>query len=158
AGLIQGADGNFYGTTSQGGTNGGVSGFGTVFRIGPTGGLSSLVSFNSNNGAAPEAALLQTADGLLYGTTSEGGVSNVGTVFRITTTGAFTTLFSFSGTNGANPYGGLVQASNGVLYGTTSYGGIYGNGTVFRISTNGAFQSLYTFTGGADGATPWARL
>src|SRR6476659_3018340 len=71
AGLIRGDDGNFYGTTSQGGLNGGVSGYGTVFRIGSNGPVSSLFSFQLTNGSAPESALLQTPDGMLYGATSE---------------------------------------------------------------------------------------
>src|ERR1017187_2993712 len=89
SGLLQGNDGNFYGTTSQGGTNGD----GTVYRLTPGGVFTSLFSFDGTNGANPYAALVQGVDGSLYGTTFTGGASNWGTVFQITTNGTFTNLF-----------------------------------------------------------------
>ena len=49
AGLVQGSDGRFYGTTYQGGANG----YGTVFAIDATGTLATLHSFNYGDGAAP---------------------------------------------------------------------------------------------------------
>ena len=161
--LILGADGNYYGTTSYGGTNGGK---GTVFRMTPAGALTSLFSFNGTNGSNPYSGVMQGQDGALYGTTLLGGTNgNWGTVFRITTNGAFSSLFSFNGTNGANPYGGLVQSTNGLLYGTAYYGnsGFNGQnssgfGSVYSISTNGQLVTLYSFTGGNDGGEPYAAL
>ena len=125
AGLVQGLDGNFYGTTS-GEVTGGL---GTVFKMTPGGTLTTLVEFSGNTGnykgAAPRADLVQ-ASGNFYGTTSAGGVNGLGTVFKMTPSGFLTTLVEFTG-NGANnkgstPYAGLVQGSDGNFYGTTSGG------------------------------------
>ena len=158
AGLVQGSDGNFYGTTYDGGTNGG---YGTVFKISTNGALTSLYSFTGgNDGADPNAGLVQGSDGNFYGTTYSGGTNDSGTVFKISTNGALTSLYSFTdGNDGAYPYAGLVQGSDGNFYGTTDGGGTNGGyGTVFKISTNGALTSLYSFTGGNDGAYPEAGL
>jgi uncharacterized repeat protein (TIGR03803 family) len=152
AGLVQGSDGNFYGTTSHGGTNGD----GTVFKISTNGALTSLYSFTGgNDGAYPYAGLVQGSDGNFYGTTSGGGTNGDGTVFQISTNRALTSLYSFTGGNdGGEPYAGLVQGSDGNFYSTTSGGGTNGDGTVFKISTNRALTSLYSFTGGNDGSSP----
>jgi uncharacterized repeat protein (TIGR03803 family) len=156
AGLIQGTDGNFYGTTAYGGSTSCGTGIncGTVFKITPTGTLTTLYSFCAQAGCAdgyfPYAGLIQGTDGNFYGTTNLGGsdlidctsqVGGCGTVFQITSGGALTRLHSFSNTDGALPRGGLLQASNGTFYGTTSYGGGLtcpdggqsGCGTVFSV-------------------------
>src|SRR5207247_850979 len=99
-GLIQASDGTFYGTTSQGG----VSGYGTVFKIDAAGTLMRLHSFTGNDGAGPFAALIQATDGTFYGTTPGGGASNRGTVFKIDAAGTLTTLHSFNQSDGANSY------------------------------------------------------
>src|SRR6266568_4684842 len=137
AGLVQGKDGNFYGTT----IGGGVSGYGTVFSLSTNGALTTLVSFDYTNGGYPAAALVHGTDGNLYGTTSSGGAGGQGTAFGITTNGTLTTLLWFDGFNGASPQAALVQASNGNFYGTTPQGGTGynpsaggGNGTVFRLT------------------------
>jgi uncharacterized repeat protein (TIGR03803 family) len=149
AGVIQGGDGNFYGTTSEYGT----SGFGTVFRLTTNGTLTTLASFDGLNGAFPQAGVIQGADGKLYGTTFEGGSNGYGTVFRVTTNGTLSTLFSFDSTNGSNPVAALVQGTDGNLYGTTSSGGAGGQGTAFRITTNGTLTTLLWFDG-LNGADP----
>jgi uncharacterized repeat protein (TIGR03803 family) len=160
AGLVQASDGNFYGTTTSGGTSGtGYYGYGTVFKISPNGALTSLHSFaGGSDGADPEGALVQGSDGLLYGMTPDGGTrGGYGTFFQISTNGgALTILYSFSGTNdGGNPLAGLLQGSDGNFYGTTTSGGTNGGyGTVFRITTMGALTSLHSFAGGSDGANP----
>jgi uncharacterized repeat protein (TIGR03803 family) len=162
AGLVQGSDGNFYGTTAYGGTNG----LGTVFKISTNDALASLYSFTgTNDGAHPQAGLVQGSDGNFYGTTAYGGTNGAGTVFRISTNGELASLYSFTGTNdGEYPIGGLVQGSDGNFYGTTESGGAHTNqygqglGTVFKISANGAFTSLYSFSGTNDGANPEAAL
>jgi uncharacterized repeat protein (TIGR03803 family) len=136
AGLVQGQDGSFYGTTFNGGTNG----YGTVFRFATNGALATLVSFGNTNGAYPQAAVLQGSDGSLYGTTYAGGAyTNLsglgyGTVFKLGTNGGLTTLISFDGTNGSSPEAGLIQGADGNLYGTTAMGGTNGHGTVFRLT------------------------
>ena len=96
SGLVQGSDGNFYGTTAGGGTGGSATGGGgTVFRMTPSGALTTLVSFNGANGNSPQAPLVQGSDGNFYGTTTYGGAGGLGTVFRVTPAGALTTLVSF---------------------------------------------------------------
>ncbi len=138
AGLVQATNGNLYGTTSQGGTNGA----GTVFEITPTGQMTTLYSFCSQagcaDGAVPYAGLVQATNGNLYGTTVDGGVNgDFGTVFEITPAGQLTTLHGFAYTDGAFPYAGLIQASDGNLYGTTLDGGANGYGTAFGITPAG---------------------
>ena len=107
ASLIQGADGNLYGTTGYGGTND----EGTIFKVTTNGVLTSLFSFaslvtngdtaNGNfgtnySGSVAVNGLTPGADGSFYGSTAYGGLGGEGTVFRVTTNGAFTTLYSFS--------------------------------------------------------------
>ncbi len=130
AGLVQGFDGNLYGTTYGGGAHN----WGTVFKIATSGGtLATLYSFAHTDGALPDAPLLQGSDGNLYGTTFAGGLHDKGTVFEITTGGSLTTLYTFGFTDGANPQAGLVEASDGNLYGTTYEGGAHDFGIVFRL-------------------------
>jgi len=168
--LIQARDGNFYGTTSQGGANSSddcIYGCGVVFKLTPSGTLSLLYSFcvqaNCADGASPWSALVQASDGNLYGTTSAGGggiqtcFNGCGTVFKITPTGTLTTLHAFVGSDGATPYAGLVQAGDGNFYGITSGGGEYGSGTVFRITPNGQLTTLHNFDG-SDGAAAYGGL
>ena len=128
AALIQGADGNFYGTTAEGGNDGA----GAIFRLTPTGVLTVLHSFSLADGASPGGLLLAT-DGNFYGTTSGAGASYGGTIFQLTPAGVFTTLHDFNTTDGASPQGPLFQAADGSLYGVTATGGAYGKGTVFRL-------------------------
>ncbi len=161
AGLIQGSDGNLYGTTA----NGGASGDGTVFEVDPSTGAESIVySFagGTSDGAYPAAGVIQGSDGNLYGTTANGGANGDGTVFEANpNTGAETIVYSFAGgaSDGANPYAGLIQASDGNFYGTTANGGINGDGTVFEISSGRTESILHSFTGGStDGANPYAGL
>ncbi len=159
SGLVEGSDGYFYGTTYEGGTNGG---YGTVFKVSTNGALISLYSFTGGlDGSSPQGEVVQGNDGFFYGTTESGGRSNAGTVFKISTNGALTGLFSFSGgTDGGSPQSDLVEGVDGYFYGTTSAGGDTnlndgrGYGTVFKISPNGALSSLHSFTGGMDGIWP----
>ena len=165
--LVQGRDGNFYGTTVLGGAYGNCpenSHCGTVFKITPSGTLTTLYSFcaltNCADGDEPYAGLVQAADGNLYGTTAYGGTGTIGTVFKITVTGALTTLHSFDFPDGAYPYARLVQATDGDLYGTTSGGGAGDGGTVFKITSAGTLTRLYSFCAQncADGSDPQAGL
>jgi len=139
SGLALGADGNFYGTTEYGGTQGD----GTVFRMTTNGTLATLFCFGNTNGSSPSGALIQGADGNFYGTTSGGGANGDGTVFKMTAKGTLTTLASFNfSVNGSGPHAGLVQGADGNFYGTTSGGGTNGGyGTVFRMTTNGALTA-----------------
>jgi uncharacterized repeat protein (TIGR03803 family) len=153
AGVIQGRDGKFYGTTVEFGSND----YGTVFSLTTNGTLTTLAAFDYDNGGFPEGGLIQGSDGGLYGTTYEGGSDGYGTVFRVTTNGALTTLLSFDSTNGSYPEAALVQGTDGNLYGTTSSDGAGGFGTAFRITTNGTLSSLIWFDG-LNGAEPEASM
>jgi uncharacterized repeat protein (TIGR03803 family) len=170
AGLVQGADGKFYGTTPLGGSGYGNNG-GTVFSITANGKLTTLYSFCSQGGQyctdgdQPPAAPVQGADGNFYGTTTGGGANDWGTVFKITPGGKVTTLYSFCSQGGQCPDGlspaaGLVLGSDGKFYGTTYGGGANGNaGTVFSITASGALTTLYSFDDScADGCSPRGGL
>jgi uncharacterized repeat protein (TIGR03803 family) len=151
--LVQGIDGDFYGTTKFGGANGD----GTVFKLTPSGTLTTLHSFDDTDGAEPSGGFILATDGNFYGTTQAGGARGDGTVFKIAPSGMLTTLYSFcseSGcTDGADPSGGLVQAVDGNFYGPTADGGADGVGTVFKITPSGALTTLHSF-GVTDGSLP----
>jgi uncharacterized repeat protein (TIGR03803 family) len=166
AGLLQATSGDFYGTTTYGGANG--TG-GTIFRITPSGTLTTLYNFCAQSGCIdgqePIAGLLQATSGDFYGTTTYGGANNSGTVFKITPGATLTTLYSFCAqsvcTDGAYPVAGLVQATSGDLYGTTSgggAGGANGAGTAFKITPNGTLTTLYSFGLTEGGYSPSSAL
>ncbi|MBV8451587.1 MAG: hypothetical protein JOZ29_04865 [Deltaproteobacteria bacterium] len=158
AGLVQATNGNFYGTTNLGG----AYSIGVVFKITPSGKLTTLHSFNGTDGGEPYAGLVQATNGNFYGTTSALGnfkdcLGGCGTVFSMTGSGMLTTLHSFNGTDGANSEAGLVQATDGNFYGTTAGGGTSSRGTVFEISAAGKLTTLHSFSG-TDGGEPYAEL
>jgi len=115
-----------------------------------------LHSFDSSDGNAAYGALIQAANGKLYGTTNQGGANGYGTIFEITPEGALTTLRNFDSTDGAYPYAGLIQATNGGIYGTTYDGGAHGYGTIFRVTPEG-LTTLHSFIP-SDGVHPYAPL
>jgi uncharacterized repeat protein (TIGR03803 family) len=152
--LLQATDGNFYGTTSEGG----AYTYGTVFKMTPSGALTSLYSFchqyNCPDGANPLSGVMQATDGTLYGTTEGGGVygcTTCGTIFKITTSGNLTTLFSFNTTGGSPD--GLLQAINGNFYGLTSAGGTSYFGTFYQFHTTGRTLSVSTSGSGTVTST-----
>ncbi len=148
AALVQGSDGNFYGTTISGGADGN----GTVFRIGPGDSFTNLYSFlSSGGGQSPYGGLVQGSDGNFYGTTAS-------TVFRMTPDGSLTNIHVLSGSDGSDPHATLVQGSDSNFYGTSYSGGAHGVGAVFRISPGGSYTNLYSFTIGSDGIRPSAGL
>jgi uncharacterized repeat protein (TIGR03803 family) len=158
---VQGTDGNFYGTTYLGGSND----LGTVFKITPTGRLTTLHTFDGTDGSQPLAGLVQGTDGNFYGTTYIGGSKGDGEIFKITPSGTLNALHSFcsrtSCKDGRNPFAGLVQAVDGNLYGTTLTGGAKGYGTVFKVTPSGAFTTLHSLcsqSGCPDGEFPQTGL
>jgi uncharacterized repeat protein (TIGR03803 family) len=160
--LALGANGNFFGTTSQGVAG---SASGTVFEITPSGRLSTLHTFNGADGQQSVAGMALARDGSFYGTTFYGGASEDGTIFKITPTGTLTSLHSFcrlaNCSDGSNPEAALIQGSDGSLYGTTANGGASAHGTVFKITPGGALTTLHSFCSlslCADGEFPRASL
>lgn len=179
AALIEGSDGNLYGTTRTGGE----FGAGTVFRIARNGsGFQTLHVFaeatqdeltqviTNEDGVSPQAALLEGADGYFYGTTFTGGPNGTGTIFRLRFDGTgFEVIHRFSDTEptdvllpaneeGAAPLAPLTDGGDGFLYGTASQGGNTGNGTVFAIAPDGSvITALHEFDF-ADGSRPATGL
>jgi uncharacterized repeat protein (TIGR03803 family) len=155
--LVQGIDGNLYGTAQLGGAHR----KGTVFKLTPTGTLTTLYSFCAQSkcadGAIPYAGLVLGTDGNFYGTTESGGARGDGSIFKITPRGALTTLHSFNINDGANPYAALIQATDGNFYGTAESGGTNLLGTVFRITSQGALSTLHSFDS-TDGSSPESAL
>jgi uncharacterized repeat protein (TIGR03803 family) len=177
SGLIQALDGNFYGTTLSG-----AEGPGTMFRLTPSGQLTTLHEFSGGaDGGFLFATVTQGSDGNLYGVTTNGGnlancpSQGCGTVFKITPSGNLTTLYTFcsagslnSCPDGNRPEGELIEGADGNLYGTTTQGGnqddcLYssqplGCGTIFKVTLDGNLTTLYTFTGASDGGGPQSML
>jgi uncharacterized repeat protein (TIGR03803 family) len=158
-GLLQALDGNFYGTTGEGG-----SGYGTIFEINPsTGEVSVLYSFTGgSDGAYANAGLVQGSDGNLYGSTGAGGNDNLcagggpppetafygcGVVFKYVlqgpSKGTLVPLYEFqANSDGALPLSPPIVGSDGNLYGVTSGGA----GSIYEVDQEGTFTSLYDFS------------
>jgi len=186
--LVQGLDGNLYGTTGFGGTgNPACFGPGVVFKLTPAGAETTVYDFGSKpncaDGSFPAefGTLALGTDGKLYGATSSsgaGGPSGNGTVFEITPGGALTTLYSFclqpNCVDLGIPYSGLVRAADGAFYGIMPGGGANSNpsycryspdgitcGAAYKITPQGVFSLIYSFcslTNCTDGAVPVAQL
>jgi uncharacterized repeat protein (TIGR03803 family) len=180
--LVQGVDGNFYGSTEYAGANYP----GTVFHISPEGVLTALDSlgdshlsvlatdgnFYGTSGGifkmdstgilttltVPDGAtiggVIQGSDGNFYGATASGGASNYPTVFRVTPAGDLTTIVSSPSVRSGVS---LVEGTDGNFYGTTASGGPKGYGTIFRVTPSGWLTTLHTFSG-PDGKSPYAAL
>jgi uncharacterized repeat protein (TIGR03803 family) len=163
--LVEGLDGNFYGTTPSGG----AQQKGVIFRVTPQGVLTVLYNFcsqpNCTDGNGPHGGLILARDGNFYGTTAQGGSENIkaggnGTIYRITPQGAYTVMHSFCGAacaEGQSPYYGVIQAAGETFFGTTLAGGTNGMGTVYKMSPAGVVTTIYDFcpeSGCADGVSP----
>ena len=168
-GLVEGDDGNFYGTTTASGGAGGMGvQDGTVFRLTPQGALTTIAVFPSNGslGAGPSGQMVEGPDGAFYGTTYGLGLAPV--IFRVTKSGQLSVIHTLTSTEGLTNLSSLFLASDGKLYGVAATGGDpthcnapynYGGcGTLFSVTTTGTFQVLYNFTGGATGAFPNAVI
>ncbi len=169
-GLVQAVNGNFYGTTTWGGTNCSYNGCGTIFTLTPSGTLTVLYSFcaqtNCVDGINPQVAPVQAIDGNFYGTTLRGGANCIsnggcGTVYKMTPSGTVTTLYSFCSQSGCADGNGptaLIQDADGSFYGATTSGGnstacTSGCGTIFRITASGVLTTLHSFYD-KDGNSP----
>jgi uncharacterized repeat protein (TIGR03803 family) len=165
SGLVRGKDGNFYGTTTNGG---GGAGDGTAFKITPAGKFTLLHTFVGGNsdGRLPGASVIRDAAGNLYGTTSNGGPSDAGVVWKITPAGKESVVYAFTGlSDGGYLFSDLLRDTKGNLYGTTFGGGdiscttgLNGCGTVFKIDNTGHESVIHSFEGGNDGQDPYAGL
>lgn len=142
AGLVRDADGNLYGTTSQGGAHSG----GTVFELAAGAGtIAPLASLDSSTGTQSVAPLIMDSHGNLFGTAENGGANNYGTVFELPAGGsALTVLASMTADSGEYPIAGLVADSSGNLFGTAQSGGQYSAGTVFELTPIGATHNVIT--------------
>lgn len=153
--LVEGSDGRLYGTTDRGGTS---FGGGVVFGLNKDGtGFAVLHNFLGTNGSNPRIALVEGADGRLYGTTYGGGVYGYGTVFALGKDGTgFALLRSFrgGGTDGAWPEASLIEASDGRLYGTTDGGGAANSGTLYAINRDGTGFTLLRSFAAPSGTYP----
>jgi uncharacterized repeat protein (TIGR03803 family) len=153
ANLVQGADGNFYGTTLGGGT----ANAGTIFMMDSNANVTVIHSISSSDGVntLEFSPLVQGIDGSLYGEAQDGGTSSFGAIFKVNVTGnGFSVIHSFAGPDGALPAGGLIQTPSGTFYGTTQGGG-GGQGDVFQMDTSGDVIRLYSFQGAPnDGSQP----
>jgi uncharacterized repeat protein (TIGR03803 family) len=156
AGVIRNSAGNFYGTTTYGGTDNA----GLVYKLDPAGHETVLYSFTGGaDGAYPQAGVIPDSAGNLYGTTTSGGAWGWGAVYKLDTTGQETVLYSFTGgVDGSSPYAGVIRDASSNLYGTTTSGGAWGLGTVYKLDTAGQETVLYSFSVGADGANPFAGV
>jgi uncharacterized repeat protein (TIGR03803 family) len=145
AGVIRDPAGNFYGTTTIGGT----AGVGVVYELDPAGHETVLYSFTGGaDGKNPDAGVIRDSAGNLYGTTHNGGTADAGVVYTLDPAGQETVLYSFSGgADGGNPDAGVIRDSAGNLYGTTDSGGEAGEGVVYKLDPSGHETVLYSFTG-----------
>lgn len=146
AGLVRDPAGNLYGTTFLGGS----AGYGTVFKLDPSGTFTLLHSFigGLTDGFQPYGGLILDSAGNLYGTTRS-------TVFKIDPSGTMTTLHYFTGPSDGNVcFAPVTRDSAGNLYGTTWLGGASNEGTVFKVDTAGTETILWNFTAGVDGDRP----
>ncbi len=142
--LVQGTNGNLYGTTY----NGGVDGVGTVFSVNSAGAQKIAYSFKAavTDGANPTGGLTLATNGDFYGTTQQGGSVSQGVIFKMTQNGVIQILHNFNGfIDGAFPWGPPIQATDGNFYGTTSGGGINGRGIVYKMTPVGTVTTIYKF-------------
>jgi uncharacterized repeat protein (TIGR03803 family) len=151
AGVIQGADGNFYGTASSGAAINGA-----VYKITSAGVITVLHTFHGADGSYPTGTLTADPLGNLYGTAHDGGKSIKGTIFKLTPKGVLTTLHHFAGADGELPRCGLTRGRDGRLYGVTQSGGAYGFGAVFAVTSTGVFTRLHSITGQETSGFPFA--
>ncbi len=162
--LIQGSDGNLWGTSYAGGP----TGSGTVFKMTTAGKVTVVYQFEecglATTGCNPAAGLVQGTDGNYYGTALSGGINNQGVVFKVTPGGAYTVLHDFNETadNGAYPQLPLTLGTDGNFYGiaTGCFGGGCSNADIFKITSDGVFTDLYNFPnlGGNNNSIPETPL
>jgi uncharacterized repeat protein (TIGR03803 family) len=156
-GVTLGFDGNFYGTTQGGGTHGA----GTVFKVTPTGRLTTLWNFaNGTDDSVPVYTTVLGQDGNMYGVSVGQYNTQYGAFFKVSAAGVFKALRDFGYTNGADP-NLPTQGTDGNFYGTTQGGGdpTCKCGVIYKATPTGAITVLHAFKGGStDGNHPYGIL
>jgi uncharacterized repeat protein (TIGR03803 family) len=151
-GVIVGAAGSVYGTTSQCGANN----YGTIFSVNSAGAFTLLYTFAGSDGDSPlYGHLTMDSSGNLYGVTRDGGSDNDGVLYELSTKGTLTVLHSFAGgaSDGCYPDGSVLQDASGNLYGTTAGCGGNGGGTIWEANAKGNETILHSFSQ-SDGCNP----
>jgi uncharacterized repeat protein (TIGR03803 family) len=156
-GVTLGFDGNFYGTTQGGGTHAA----GTVFKVTPTGTLTTLWNFaNGTDDSVPVYTTALGQDGNMYGVSVGQYNTQYGAFFKVSAAGVFKALRDFGYTNGADP-NLPTQSTDGNFYGTTQLGGdpTCKCGVIYKATPAGAITVLHAFKGGStDGNHPYGIL
>ncbi len=155
--LIIGADGDLYGVTS-GGT--GTSQHGSVFKITPSGTLTTLRTLDGSADGNDPHDMVAGADGNFYGIVTGGAAQGVGGVFRVTPAGGYSIIRSFGATDSDGlRSGAFALASDGNFYGvSTDPCNPTPCGSIYRLTPSGIITTLYSFTGGADGGRPLGKM
>ncbi len=152
--LIRGTDGQYYGMT----LNGGLNGYGTIFKISSSGTFTIVRNLSFADGASPHGHLTLASDGNYYGITYGGGANGYGAIFKLAPGGAYTVLHSMNNiTDGANSYSSLTEGKDGNLYGVTYTDATNFSGTIFKVTKTGALTVL-RFLKAADGINPKSNL
>ena len=144
--LVQGTDGNLYGTTSDGGANN----LGTFFRVTPAGEVTTLYQFGASDGGTSNSALVKGSDGNFYGTLGEDDTGLLGTIIQLTPAGVLTVLHRFDGVTDGQEPSGLILAPDGNFYGTTRAGGPGNGGTIFKMTPAGVLTTIQAFSTGGS--------
>ncbi len=153
AGLLQASDGNFYGSSSEGGSHN----IGVAFRLTPSGAYTKLLDFTST----ASNQYTEAFDGQLYSASSFGGTNNSGAITRTTFDGQLSIIYSFGpniGGGNVPPYGPLVLGPDGMLYGETTYyyyqDGSSAPGSVFKTDTKEICKRSTSLTAGRSSLAP----
>lgn len=153
---IEARDGNFYGTTQGGGTDGN----GAIYKVTPSGTETVIASFGGLTYGLPIAPLVLGADGNLYGSCQIASNEAIGNIFKVTTGGKLTVIYTFlpGGSMGTQPIAALVQGSDGNFYGSTYYGGTNNEGVLFKVTPGGKLTVLHSFSSATDGQNPQVAM
>ena len=149
--LTAGSDANLYGSTPDG--------FGTVYRVDPSGTLTTLHSFSGSDGAQPIGGLAEGPGPEFWGVTAAGGGADHGVVFKLDAKGTFAAIHELGNGDGISPSAGLMRGGDGSFYGVTQAGGDNSSGTAFRVDALGGFVTLHSFGASPlDGVDPESSL
>ena len=143
--LVQGADGNLYGTTVYGGANDG----GTIFEMTTAGVVTTLYTFGY--GGNPAGGLIIGADGNFY-------CAAYDWIFKMTPQGQTSLVHTFGNVEGFAALAPLMLANDGNYYGTTTSGAASGSGSIFRMTPDGTVTNIHSFYSSTDGSYPSGKL